>query len=86
MNNITANGYKRISKAAAEKAYNNGLTVRIVPCKIAPVNAWDIGFDVCKANGDAEYAWRFDALINAITFYNCNNCTGKYLAYYIKVE
>lgn len=84
MKTYIINGYKRISKAAAKKEYENGKTIRFVPCKIAPVNAWGIGFDECKAEGGAEYAGRFESLVNAITWYNCNSATGYYLAYYIK--
>ena len=86
MNTYIINGYKRISKAAARKAYDNGETLRIVPCKVAPVNAWGIGFDERKAEGSAEYVGRFDSLVNGITWYNCNAETGYYLAYYIKAE
>lgn len=94
MNAININGFKRISKKAAEKLYNAGEVVRMCPVKISPVNLWGFftdcqkerftpvagdGFDTTVArNRD------FETVVNAFAFYNCNAETGKYPAFYVK--
>lgn len=82
MNNYTINGYKRISKAAARKVYNAGGEIYMCPVKLAPGGFWR---PECSASGAAEYAGRFDSLVNAFEFYNCYDArTGEYTAFYIK--
>ena len=40
MNKIEIGGYKRITKAAACKLYNDGKDVYMCPAKLSPVNLW----------------------------------------------
>ena len=76
--------YRRISKAAARKAYNNGVAVVLCPVNLHPFRALYFG-GTRKIENDPEYT--FDKLVNAATYYNCMNAeTGKYLAYYIETE
>ena len=84
MNNITVKNLKRISKAAARKAYNNGQKVLIVPCKVNPCNMWGIGHFFNKQDGDG-FDYEFDKVVNYYSYYNCSyNELGKYPAYYVE--
>ncbi len=94
MKDITFNGYKRISKPAARKIYNDGGVIRLVPCNIRPVNYWDYYADAQKDqftqvdydgfNATVARNKEFETVVNAFTYYNCNSETGKYPAFYIK--
>ena len=75
---------KRINKYKARKAYYNGLDVLFIPCRMNPLNrAFNLGIWENK-NLDGQYS-DFTALYNAYSYYNCNNETGKYIAFYIPV-
>ena len=95
MTKLVFNGYKRISKKAAEKLYNAGQIIRICSVKISPVNVWNFFAD-CQRDSLTEISSdgfnttlarnkEFETVVNAFTFYNCNNETGRYPAYYVKM-
>lgn len=79
MRNITINGYKRITKRTAERLYEGGEPVLFCPVKLAPGGAWGNGCIVIKENGA-----NFKQVLNAFEYYNCNNETGNYTAFYVK--
>ena len=80
MNKYELNNYKRISKKAAERAYYDGVTIILTPYKMNPENEFfNLNAAININNCDT-----FENAVNAFTFYNCNNETGKYPAYYIK--
>lgn len=81
MNKYIIDGYERITKAAAQKLYNNGEPVTLCPCKLAPGGLWSIGITVTNGSGRA-----FDGVISEFTFYNCNSAAGYYPAYYRRPE
>jgi len=70
--------YKRINKRAAEKAFNEGVVV-ICPCNMRPFGVWGMGVHITNC-GRA-----FDKIVNEFEFYNCNNETGRYAAFYVEV-
>lgn len=76
---------ERIDRRKAAALYDLGLDVLFIPCKLNPENnfynlgIWENIFL------DGQYN-SFSALENAFTFYNCNNETGKYIAFYVKRE
>ena len=82
MNKIQVGGFIRISKREAERRYNAGETVRFCACKreaFSPI-AGD-GFNtVVPRNRE------FETVVNAFRFYNCNGETGRYPAFYVKME
>lgn len=81
--NVNGSTLKRIDKKRARKAYNNGLTVLFCPVNINPLSPWRLAIPEHKAlDGQAE---TFEKLCNAFEYYNCNNETGKYIAFYIPV-
>ena len=94
MNKIEINGYRRISKRAAAKAFANDITVRVVPCKYRPDNAWitcDLNrLEWERANmppGKRVLAdWCFNNFCIRWSYYNGNYETGYYPAFYIRVN
>jgi hypothetical protein len=94
MKQIIIDGYKRITKKAAEKLYNNGVTIRICPVNINPVNVWGLFADCnntehTKISSDGFNTTvarnkEFETVVNAYRYYNCNHETGYYPAFYVK--
>lgn len=72
-------GWKRITKTAARKEFNAGRNVLFIPVNM-PVNRDYYCNQVVLNNNKKE---NFDTLCNHFEFYNCNNETGKYAAFYI---
>ena len=72
--------WRRVTKKAAERLYNDGQYIIIAACNLRP--------DICgmiehKATPEAEYNDRFNSIVAAFTWYNCINAeTGRYLAFY----
>jgi hypothetical protein len=79
MKSITINGYKRITKKSAERLYELGQPVLYCPVKLIPGGPWGNGCTVTKEEGRT-----FEQVLNAFEYYNCNNETGYYTAFYIK--
>lgn len=87
--------WERVTKTKARTAYNNGLTVILCPVNMPPVNrrftGWNGGVYVNIDRDDyigVSDKWTkensFDRVVNCFEFYNCNNETGKYAAFYIE--
>lgn len=74
---------KRTNKAIARKMWNEGRNFIIVPCKCSPVG---IGALYTETDLSEDYNTRrpFDTFVNEFEFYNCNNETGRYAAFYIE--
>lgn len=93
MHNSRVKGFRRITKVRAKRLYEAGEVVYCIPCRLVPGNLWAPEFGVTKTDlaaldGEAQYfvvnTQDFDRLVERCTFYNCNNETGRYLAFYIK--
>lgn len=94
MNRIISGGYRRITKAEARKRYNAGEKIRLVSCKYRPDNVWGAYADVDKEsymqvsydgfNTTVARNRQFDTVVQAFTYYNCSNETGRYPAFYVK--
>ena len=71
---------KKVNKAVARKAFNNGEVVHIVPCKVNPDSMWfrDSMIVVNKLRTPD-----FDSIVSKFEYYNCNYGMGKRAAYYI---
>lgn len=78
MKQININGYKRITKKSAERLYNLGQPVLFCPVKLIPGGVWGNGCIVTKEEGRT-----FEQEVNAFEYYNCNNETGNYTAFYM---
>lgn len=83
--------FKRINKAAARRAYINGLDVIITPCNLRPFGTWAAGFRLNKRSREAFVLDRtglindFENLLNSFMYYNCSREAGYYPAFYIPV-
>lgn len=96
MRKLEFDGYIRINKTQARKAYNAGKDVYMVPCKMRLFNPWQVPYIASKENRFKPIASdgfntiiprndEFDTIVNCFSYYNCNyNELGKYPAYYIK--
>ena len=80
MNNVTINNLVRISKRTARSMYNGDYTVELIPHKMNPRGLWMQGYAINKLKEEDQ---DFDHIINAYEYYNCNNETGLYTAYYV---
>ena len=80
MRNISANGYKRITKRTAMRLYEKGEPVLFCPVNLIPGGPWGIGCTITKEEGRT-----FEQALNAFEYYNCfNNETGYYAAFYVE--
>ena len=80
-------GWHRINKTAARKAFNAGNNVLFVPCNMQIKLDCYCNYHVVLNNNIVEFTGitkpDFDTLCNHFEYYNCNNETGKYTAFYI---
>jgi hypothetical protein len=73
--------FKRVNKATARRAYNNGLRVVMCPCNLRPGAPW---YPETIVNGKSDAT--FETTLNAFEFYNIRGReTGRYTAFYIPV-
>jgi hypothetical protein len=88
------NNFLKIRKTMAKKMYNEGKTIYIVPCKIAPnfnanwVKPYELRYTEEMKQRDVDYPGLafehiFDSQINGFEYYNCNYELGYYTAFYI---
>ena len=75
------NTWARVTKKQAMAAYNSGLTILLCPVKMRPFTPWHLEAYVDKKSG-----LDFSCNVNRFEYYNCNSETGKYTAFYIRVE
>lgn len=74
----------KINKAAARKLFSKHKEFWIVPCNLRPEYGVLIG-----ATGhtydeiESGFKNTFDKLVNQFEYYNCNNETGRYSAFYL---
>ena len=73
--------FTRISKSAARKVFENGGVLYVCPVKFRP--EFSARFTFFGLDSGKEMWASFDAFVNAFSYYNCNNETGRYPAYYI---
>lgn len=70
---------ERINKRVARKLFNEGKTVWITACNMRP----ECGLLMNAGTYENELS-DFDTFVNSFTYYNCNNETGRYPAFYIE--
>ena len=93
MKKIEINGYTRITKHAAKKAYLNGMTIYLVPARLRPgVGPWYCSYSLNRKQREAFIvdeigaANDFDNYITSCQYYNCDKSRGRYIVYYIKED
>ena len=80
MKHYEIDGFKRITKQAAKKLYNDGKLVYFCPVNLRP--GWPYNPQVLIDNSDDS---SFEKAVIAFEWYNCINTeTGKYTAFYGK--
>ena len=73
--------FRRVNKAKARAAYNNGLSVVFCPCNLRPGSIWHPETILNNKSGET-----FETALNAFEYYNIrDNETGRYTAFYIPV-
>lgn len=73
---------QKINKAAARKLYNNNQPFWIVACNLRP----QCGILIGSASFEHMADIPFDTMVNSFEYYNCNNDTGRYAAFYTDDE
>ena len=73
--------WKRVTKKQARAAYDSGFTVLFCPVKMRPFTPWRL-----EAYAEKRSGCEFDTQVNGFEYYNCNRETGRYTAFYIRVE
>jgi hypothetical protein len=83
-----SNEFLRVNRTKAERLYNEGYTVYLLPCKVRPdfnaafILPYDINIKVWQAHESQPS--KFDNIVNYYHYYNCNyEETGKYIAFYV---
>ena len=95
MKQFTIDGitYKQVQKRTAERMFNEGMNICIVPCKANPHSPWlsfstinnqkmTYGYNSANEQGNAKKEL-FHNIINQYEYYNCNSELGSYASYYI---
>ncbi len=69
---------ERINKRQARRAFEQGKEIWVVPCNM------DVKFGMLISKEYLKKGYRsFDHIINNYVWFNCNNETGRYCAYYL---
>ena len=85
----------KINKIKAERLYNEGSTIYLVPCKVYPDfnSPWVKPFPIDLKKVKTEYEGypdlielhgNFKSRINNFEYYNCNSELGNYTHFYIE--
>ena len=80
-NNFNDGNYKRVTKRTANKLFNTGTTIYLLPCKASMYSIW---FSPYPFNINACEDMDFTKIVNSFEYYNCNNELGKYTSFYVK--
>lgn len=86
--------YRKVNKIKARKLFNNGVKLKLLPCKINQCvlygnNPWMRPFEVSlelsvvKHLIDDGKGDIFDFVVRHYEYYNCNNEVGKYTSFYV---
>ena len=78
--------HKYNNKTVARKAYNEGETVLLQPCQVAPNNGWVVPMPIHKDDQDGIKSSDFDTRVNHFEAYNCTYETGYYTSFYVEVK
>lgn len=76
---------KRINKRRAQREYEQGKTVYLLPCNCGLLSVW---IHPCPIK-QSEEQWSgdsFNSRVNEFQYYNCNYETGYYPHYYVEVD
>lgn len=71
--------YERINKRKARELYNSDRPFIIVAKNLRPEH----GVKISGAAFERMIDMSFEAVVNSYEYYNCNNETGRYAAFYV---
>jgi len=83
----------RITRKAAEKAYNEGKAIYLLPCKVRLDNMWITPYKAQKEQFNPFSTDGFNSVVpydnftdieTCYKYYNCNGELGYYIAWYIE--
>lgn len=69
----------KINVTTATKLFNNGETIYLLPNKVRLDNPWIKPFPI---NISTSQGKSLETILASYSYYNCNNETGKTIAYY----
>ncbi len=76
----TASEVCRVQKRTAQKLYDEGREIYLLPSNIRFDNMWILPFPAKKKNNSES----FDKLCSHYKFYNCDNFCGKFIKFYVE--
>ena len=79
--NVTGRMYQRITKQLARKLFNEGYTIRVLPCNVCFNNEW-----VSPINFNYTDVSDFDVFVNSYQYYNCCTDLGLYPSYFVACD
>ena len=87
MNKVTCRDgnrvFRRVSKAAARKAWKGNQAVTFCPAKLYPFGGWRPSITVNPQDTERK---PFDDVVRGFEYYNCQlHETGYYAAFYVEV-
>lgn len=71
-----------LQKKQAEKFFLSGKTIRLTASNLSPTNIWVAFADVNKKTAE-EKEETLSQILNAFSYYNCNQQSGKYISFWI---
>lgn len=79
---------KQVNIKMAEKAYNEGKQLWLLPCNIRINNAWQHPMPLDRKSIE-DNAFKcgstFSQIVNEFKYYNCDNERGKYPIFFVEV-
>ena len=75
--------WRRVNKATARRVFENDGTILLCPVKLRPDSMWrPISPIAHSLSSELDIKREFDVYVNEFEFYNCNNESGRYVAFY----
>ena len=78
--NYNSKNLVKVNKQKANRLFNEGKYIYILPCKANPNSSW-ISPMCFKKSQDSN---NFLNIVNQYEYYNCNSQLGKYSAFFVE--
>lgn len=79
--------FQQVNKTKAERLFNEGMEVFLLPCNANPNSVW---ISLCPVKKDDKSFYSvvesFNSVVNGYRYYNCNRKLGLYVVYFIKID
>jgi hypothetical protein len=79
--NVTGKNMLQINKNKAERLFNQGITINLLPCKVRTSNFWVSLCPVSNKDNDT-----FNSALNSYHYYNLTPELGLYPHYFIELN